>query len=341
MTWLSHAAITLLLAAEPQRDWLERAVDWVLALFPHSDYGFFGIQATVFGLLAVIVVSLICGFVGSLVIGSRMAFFSDALAHAAFAGISIGFLTALVFGLLGRFNKPEDFFDIATPIMVGFGILVGLGIAYVGERTALANDTVIGVFFAGAMGFGAMLLKGISQLGHYFNPEDFLFGSPATVSSRGLQMLCLLAALTAGLLALMYNQMLFTSFNPSLARSRRVWVRFCTYLFIALLAVIINVCLLTVGALLINALLIVPAATASNLARNLRQMFWATVGLSLAVGITGYVLAYHLQVRLPSGRPLTFGSGGMIVVLSVVLFFLSMGLAAWQRRRVVKAKLPS
>jgi zinc transport system permease protein len=330
MTWLSHAACSLLLAAAPQGDWLERVVHSLLGLFPHEPYGFFGIETNVFGLLAVILVSLICGGVGSLVVGNRMAFFSDALAHTAFAGISLGFVTYLLLGLL---DPGGDFFALAMPIMVGFGILVGLGIAYVSERTSLANDTVIGVFFAGAMGFGAMLLKGIGQLGRYFNPEDFLFGSPATVSSRDLQVLFALAVLTAILLGLLYNQLLFTTFNPSLARSRRVRVRLCSYLFIALLAVIINVCLRTVGALLINALLIVPAATASNLSRNLRQMFWATVGLSLAVGITGYVLAYHMRVPLPSGKELTFGGGGTIVVLSVILFFASLGLAAWQRRR--------
>ncbi|HEX5273563.1 MAG TPA: metal ABC transporter permease [Gemmataceae bacterium] len=333
MTWLSAFPCTLLLAAVPDPDWLERAVHWVLSPFPHDPYGFFGIQSTVFGLLAVVLVSVICGCVGSLVVGSRMAFFSDALAHTAFAGISLGFLTALFAGVLDR----GDFFDWATPIMVVFGILVGLGIAYVAERTSLANDTVIGVFFAGAMGFGAMLLKGISQLGRYFNPEDFLFGSPGTVSSRDLQILFLLAVLTVILLGVLYNQLLFTTFNPSLARSRRIWVRLCSYLFIALLAVIINVCLRTVGALLINALLIVPAATAANLSRNLRQMFWATVVLSVAVGVAGYFLAYHLKVPLSSGKPLTFGSGGMIVVLSVILFFGSLALAGWQRRRAAAA----
>jgi zinc transport system permease protein len=322
-----------LLSAVAEPDWLERTVQRLLALFPHDPNGFFSIQATIFGLMAVILVSLICAGVGSLVVGNRMAFFSDALAHTAFAGISLGFLSAIFVGALDR----GDFFDWATPIMVAFGVLVGLAIAYVSERTSLANDTIIGVFFAGAMGLGAMLLKGISQLGRYFNPEDFLFGSPGTINSRDLQVLFVLAVLTAVLLGLLYNQLLFTTFNPSLARSRRVQVRLCSYLFIALLAVIINVCLRTVGALLINALMIVPAATAANLSRNLRQMFWTTVVLSLAVGIAGYVLAYHLKVPLPSGKPLTFGSGGMIVVLSVVLFFGSLVLAARQRRRAATA----
>ncbi|HKI33507.1 MAG TPA: metal ABC transporter permease [Gemmataceae bacterium] len=326
MMWLSHAVCTLLFAAADPPDWLERAVDSVL---DPASYGFWGLQSNVFGLLAVILVSLICGAVGSLVVGNRMAFFSDALAHTAFAGISVGFLVALFVGVLDR---PGAFFDWATPIMVVFGILVGLAIAYVRETTALSSDTVIGVFFAGAMGFGAMLLTSIRQMGNFLNPEDFLFGAPATVRSGNLQVLFVLTVLTAAVLGLLYNQLLFTTFNPSLARSRRVWVRLCNYLFIALLALIINICLRTVGALLINALLIVPAATACNLCRNLRQLFWVTVGVCLAVGVSGYLLAWRLRVVFPDGRKLSFGAGGTIVVLSVVLFFLSLAVAAARRR---------
>src|SRR5437879_1144515 len=100
MIWLSHAVWSLF-AAGQHDDWLERAVAWALALLTSpADYGFWGMRSNVLGLLAVILVSLICGAVGSLVVGNRMAFFSDALAHTAFAGISLGFLTALLFGAL-------------------------------------------------------------------------------------------------------------------------------------------------------------------------------------------------------------------------------------------------
>src|SRR5207248_6381394 len=159
----------------------------------------------------------------------------------------------------------------------------GLGIAYVRERTALASDTVIGVFFAGAIGFGAMLFKALNARS-YMTPENFLFGDPTYVSTVDLLALLVLTLLTGAVLAWIYNQLVFTSFNASLARSRRFSMRLCNYLFIVLLAVIVNLSLKTVGALLINALLVVPAATAGNLSRNLRQMFWLSLGLSLFVG---------------------------------------------------------
>lgn len=298
--------------------WFDDAIRQFCGYFPEST--FFSLGFNVRGLLAVILVSLICGAVGSLVVGNRMAFFSDALAHCAFAGVGLG----LLIGLLTEAAKEGPFYRWGLPVlMVGFGILVGAGIAFVREKTALANDTVIGVFFAGAMGLGAVLLKHLSKQ-TYFNPENFLFGDLMTVNSEDLVLLLVLGIITAGVLAWMYNRLVFTSFNTSLARSRQIPVRACNYLFIVLLALIVNLCLKIVGALLINALLIVPAATAGNLCRNMRQLFWATIGLCLFVGVGGQWLSWDLRIA---------GGGGSIVVLSVFLFFLSMLASPWVRGR--------
>src|SRR5262249_43525958 len=131
-------------------EWLDRGIDAFTRLFPPLT--FFSLPWNVRGTLAVLLVSLVCGAVGSLVVGNRMAFFSDALAHCAFAGVALGFLLALGFGA----HDPAAFSHWVTPVMVAFGVVVGLSIAYVRERTSLANDTVIGVFFAGAIGLGAV-----------------------------------------------------------------------------------------------------------------------------------------------------------------------------------------
>jgi zinc transport system permease protein len=304
--------------------WLDEAIAWLCRQAPEGN--FFAYIFNVHGLLAVVLVSLICGAVGSLVVGNRMAFFSDALAHCAFAGVALG----LLLGLLSGAHKEVDFYRLVTPVMVIFGVLVGLGIAYVREKTALASDTVIGVFFAGAIGLGAILIVPLSQRS-YFHPENFLFGNLLTVTAGDLLVLFLLAALTAVLLTVMYNRMVFTSFNPSLALSRQVPVRLCNYLFIVLLAMIVNLCLKFVGALLINALLVVPAATAAILCRNMRQLFWASVGLCLGEGVVGLLLSWHIRFRNPGdpSRDLQFGPGGTIVVLSALLFFLAMASRPW------------
>jgi zinc transport system permease protein len=314
-------------------EWFRNLLHGFNQLFP--DGSFLSEDYNVKGLVAVLIVSLVCGSVGSLVVGNRMAFFSDALAHCTFTGVALGLLVALATGRIDN----RLFLDQGIPlIMVVFGVLVGLGIAFVRDKTSLASDSVIGVFFAGAMGFGAMILKFMRTRTTY-NPENFLFGDLGAVQFYDLLVLFLLAVVTAVVLAFLFNQLVFTSFNVSLARSRRLRVQLCSYLFIVLLALIVNLCFKTVGALLIHSLLVVPAATAGNLARNMRQMFWLTTGLCLLAGILGQWLCWEgtLFFEAYSTR-VAFGPGGTIVCLSVVFFFLSMvfsmAKARWRRMNV-------
>ena len=220
-------------------------------------------------ILSVLLISTICGLIGALVVGNQMAFFSDAMAHCAFAGISLGIIISLAVGFT---PKSDELQWILPLIMATFGALIGLGIAFVRERTGLASDTVIGVFFAGAIGFGAMILEAF-RIRQLFDPERFLFGGPSAVQASDLLILLILAVLTFVVLLLRYNQFVLASFNPSLARSRGVSVTINNYIFIVLLALIVNFSITTVGVLLINALLVVPAATASNLSTTMRRMF--------------------------------------------------------------------
>jgi zinc transport system permease protein len=312
-------------------DTLDRNVAWFCALFPEDSFFFY--RFNVIELLAIILVALVCGAVGSLVVGNRMAFFSDALAHCAFAGMGLALLIALFSDFVAA-----HFQDSVLLIMIGFGVAVGLGIAWVQEETSLATDTVIGVFFAGAIGFGAMFMKAVGGRRRFVSPESFLFGASLTTELDQLVYLFVLLVVTAIFLVFVYNPLLFTTFNASLARSRRVRIRLCNYLFIAFLGVIVNMCLHIVGVLLINALLIVPAATAANISRNMRQMFWWSIALCLVVGVMGKWLSWDVPIKDPTGpTPLHFGTGGTIVVLSVVLFFLSMAVGPLWRNRHVAA----
>ena len=295
--------------------WLDQILNSFAANF--SEGSFFNQVFNLRAMLALALVSLTCGAVGSMVVGSRMAFFSDALAHCAFAGVSLGYVIFELF-ILGARPK-EEFWEWVTPIMVFFGVAVGAGIAYVRGQTGLASDTVIGVFFAFSLGFAAML-KNIINDRSVFSLEDFLFGDPLFVSASEILYMAGLAVFTWVFLFFFYNRMVFSSFNSSLALSRRYPVNLLYYLFVILLALIVNLCLRYVGVLLINALLIVPAATAFNLGRNLREVFWITVLLSVFVCLAGLGASWELQVR--SG--IKFGVSGTIVMLGVGLFFGSM-----------------
>src|SRR5580700_10488206 len=118
--------------------WLDQAIMWFCRHFESGT--FFYYDHNVRSLLAVVLVSLACGAVGSLVVGNRMAFFSDALAHSAFAGVAIGILMAFLLRL-----PRDELFHWITPVMAAFGVVVGLAIFVIRERTSQSNDTVIGV----------------------------------------------------------------------------------------------------------------------------------------------------------------------------------------------------
>jgi zinc transport system permease protein len=274
-------------------------------------------------IIATLAVCFICGAMGSQVVGNRMAFFSDALAHCAFAGVGFGLVLSLIVGTEGQ--TDEVIRERLIWIMVGFGIVLGLLIAFVRDQTGLASDTVIGVFFAASVGIGAICTRVASLSGlKAFNIEDFIFGNPTNATSAQTVVLLGLSVLTAVFLCSMYNWMILASASPSLALSRQVPVRLCRYLFIVLLALLVNLGLQIAGTLLINGLLIVPAATAANLARNLRQMFWYSIGIAMFAGFAGYAASWEISSWLLNrGGRVTVGTSGTIVVLSVLLFVLS------------------
>ena len=276
--------------------------------------------------LAILLVCSLCGMLGSMVVGNRMAFFSDAMAHCAFAGVSLGYLSVLL-SHGGKESVPW-----AVPlVMVALGVAVGVGMVYVRDQTGLANDTVIGVFFALSIGLGAMLFQVLSQKSS-FNPEYFLFGQLILIPIEDIIFLVALAIIVVPLFAWRYNQLVFASFNPTLARTRGLAIKANNYLFIILLALVVNLSIKAVGALLINALLVVPAAAAANLARNLRQMVWLTVAFCAGSGLIGFAIRNSVQVRVGGGEPVSFGPSGLIVVTTVALFFASMAAGAlWNR----------
>jgi len=300
-------------------DWMTSLVGW-LAEVSGTDSLF------VKSVLAIVLVCGLCGMLGSMVVGNRMAFFSDTMAHSAFAGVALGYLSVL----LSHWNK-ETATWVVPLLMVAFGVVVGIGIVYVRDQTGLAHDTVIGVFFALAIGFGAMLFQVLAAKSS-FNPENFLFGNLVLIPEENLILLSGLAVVVIPLYAWRYNQLVFASFNPTLARTRGLTMKINNYLFIILLAMVVNMSIMAVGALLINAMLVVPAAAAANLSRNLRQMFWLTIAFCAGSGLIGFALRNSLAVQVGPGEPIPFGPSGLIVVTSVLLFFASMAAGAvWNR----------
>jgi zinc transport system permease protein len=297
-------------------EWLENAISAMSRWFPEGS--FYASEFNIYATIGILLTCIVCGGIGGLVVGNRMAFFSDALSHCAFTGVSLGFILSLMTNV-GDANEQ----GLVTLIMVVFGVLVGIGIAFVRERTGLASDTVIGVFFAFAMGLGAVLTSIFSRRMRFFNLEAFIFGSPLSAQGSDLLFLAILLVATVVFLLFFYNDLVLASVHPSLALSRGVRVRLLRYLLIILLGVLVNVCLKIVGTLLINGLLIVPAAAAANLSRNVRQTFWWTLVLTVLAGLGGQWAAWEINNAVPRTA---VGLGGTIVSLCCVFFFASMAL---------------
>jgi zinc transport system permease protein len=292
-----------------------------------SHFGWTGFELG--GLIAVVLVGTTCGLVGTLVVGHRMAFFSDAMAHCAFAGVSLGVILTIVAGL----PQDRDHLRQIVPIlMVGFGSLIGLAIAFVREKTGLVADTVIGVFFAGAIGFGAMMQTALGK-NKLFQTEDFLFGSPLFAQPIDLIYLSCLAVGTLLFLVFRFNPSVLASFHSSLARSRKINEKLNNILLILLLAFVVNLSIVAVGVLLINAMLIVPAATANLLARNLRQLFWIALSISFTTAVAGFFLSQNLELSL-KGNPIQFGPSGTIICMNVLIFTLALVLPGRPRPKV-------
>jgi zinc transport system permease protein len=304
-------------------DWVTTHVNTLADLFSTTGYD-------VKGTLALLLVAVTCGLIGSLVIGNRMAFFSDAMAHTAMSGVTVAFLCMVVFAGVRTQSQAEPLLWTTPLVMAGVGAVVALAIAVIQERTTLSSDTVIGVFFALALGFSALLLPALNAVVR-MPLEEILFGQLILIDEFRLLILFGMAVVTAAVVALRYNGFVLGSFNPSLANSRGLPVRWNTYLFVALLAVVVNLSVYAVGVLLINALLLVPAAAAANMTGNLRRMFWVTLAGSVGCAVIGYRISAN-TVIVAGSVDLSPGPSGAVVLTCVGWFFVSLVVRVIRRR---------
>lgn len=246
-------------------------------------------------LLAVLLVSPILGLAGTMVVNNRMSYYSDALGHSALAGIALGVLVGLQDYLLS---------------MALFAVLFGLALFAVKNRAKASTDTIIGVFSSSAIALGIALL---SRHGGFVKYNSYLVGDILAV--RPVDILILLALLAAILIfwILFFNPMLLLSVNSSMARSKGIRIRLLEVGFMILVALLVTVSIKWVGTLLINALLILPAASARNLAGNVRQYQRLSVLFSLIAGLCGLIMSYYLDMA----------AGATIVLCSAVIFAVS------------------
>ena len=255
-------------------------------------------------LLAVLLMTPLFGLLSTMVVSSRMAFFSDSLGHGAFTGIAVGTLVGLVSPL--------------ASLMI-FSAAFALLITYIKRRTAASADTVIGVFSSTAIAVGLMLM---SRGGGFSKYSPFLIGDILSITPADLAGLLVVDVLALCGWALLFNRLLLLSVNPSFARSRGVSVFAVEAAFAVLLAVVVAVSIQWVGILVINALLVLPGAAARNLARNVKEYHVLSIAAALVAGLAGLFFAYHFGIA----------AGASIVATASLLFFLSLAVRAYRPR---------
>lgn len=248
--------------------------------------------------LAIIFVMPLFGLLGTMVVNNRMAFFSDSLGHGAFTGIALG-------TLLG-FIKP-------LPAIVLFSIFFAAFITFIKHRSTTSNDTIIGVFSSIAIALGLIIM---SHSGSFAKYSSYLIGDLLSISQEDVLMI---AAVFLGVVCLWYfifNRLLLSSINSSLAASRGVDTLISEMIFSTVLAIVVAISIQWVGLLIINSMLVLPAAAARNISNNIRQYHFFSVFIALLSGITGLVMSYYWNTA----------TGATIVLFAAVVFFITFSL---------------
>lgn len=272
--------------------WLEpwhRAVS--LLPFEWADFAFMRLA-----LLAVLFIAPLLGALGTVVVANRMAFFSEAIGHAAFTGIALG----VIFGL-------------ANPLwsMVGFALLLTLAITWVRRRGGLSSDTAIGLVMAFTVSVGIVIL---SKGGDFARYTNFLIGDMLGVTAGDVAALGVLAVVVLALFLFFFNRLLLASVSPALARSRARQPGAAELAFACLLAVVVTFSLPWIGILVINALLILPAAAARNLARSTAEFFGWAVAIAIVSGVVGLIVSFYASTA----------TGATIVLAAMAVYLVTL-----------------
>jgi zinc transport system permease protein len=254
-------------------------------------------------LLTVLLITPLFGILGTMVVSNNMAFFSDSLGHGAFTGIALG---ALLGGI-----KP-----IWSAII--FSVIFAVVITFIKNKSKTSTDTIIGVFSSVAVALGLVIM---SYGGNYNKFSAYLIGDLLSITPFEINLLFFVFIGVILIWLLIFNKVLMLSINQSLAASRGINTLFVEALFTAAISIVVTITIQWVGLLIINSLLVLPAAAARNISSNVRQYHVISVITALISGITGLLLSYYLGTT----------TGATIVLVAALLFFLTFAV----RRRFI------
>lgn len=227
-------------------------------------------------LLALLLMAPLFGLLSTMIVTGQMSFFSDALGHSAFTGIAIGALCGV---------------SLPTLAAVVFSVAFALLFSYVRARSNQAADTLIGVFSSAAVALGIFVatLHG----GSFTKYNTYLIGDILSVTPTEIALLALVLLVLILFWIFCANRLTLTAIHPQLAASRGIPVGLSQTLFIVTIAVVVTLSISSVGLLILNSLLVLPAAASRNISRNLKQYSAFSILFALASGILGLTVSYY------------------------------------------------
>ncbi len=246
-------------------------------------------------LVAAMLVGVVCGLLGFFVILRRLSFIGIGISHSTLGGVAVG----LVLGV--------------HPLLAGgtFAVAAALGIAWLSPRTRLSEDAIIGVFFSASMALGVVLFS--LERGYQQDLFAYLFGNVLAISNGELLVLGLVGAAIVAIVATVFQQLLFVAFDDEIARAYGHRVDGLNALLLILVALTVVIGVRLVGVLLIQALLVIPAASAALWTIHYRgQLLLATL-FGAGCGVVGLALSYQLDIA----------AGGTIVLVATLVFAIS------------------
>jgi ABC-type Mn2+/Zn2+ transport system permease subunit len=265
------------------------------------------------GLIASIIVGVVCAVVGVYVVLRGMAFFGDALAHAVLPGVALGYL-------LGGGSRNTLFWWA-----LGAAVLVALAVGRISKHAEIREDTAIGILFASMFALGIALISTVRS--YSVDLSHFLFGNVLGVSVHDLVLTSIFGGLILVTILLFYKEFLVLSFDPVLAATLRLPSSLLNNILFILMAITVSVAMQTVGVALMVAMLVTPAATASLLTRRLWQGMLVSGAIGAFSSVVGLYLSFYFNIVSGSAIVLT----ATLIFLLVFLFQPRRGLV-WKKR---------
>ena len=247
-------------------------------------------------LLAILIITPLFGILGTMIVNNKLAFFSDALGHSVFTGMAIG----IILGISDT--------NVSTII---FGIVFALLLNRIKRLNTVSADTIISVFSSTSTAIGLVIL---SRNGNFSKYSNLFVGDILSITPREILYLIIIFAVILTFWVTCFNKLHAVSLNSSLAKSKGFSIVTLENIFAVLIALIVMLTIKWVGILIINALLILPAASARNISSNMREYHLFSIIISVFSGILGLILSYYLSLA----------TGPTIVVIAAVIFFLTM-----------------